>query len=220
MAGEQLAQVSVRGEAVLEVDPEIATFNVTVRVVERKRDDAIRELNSRMEAVRKVFDTFDAALERRETSSMWIQAKVKGRDEKQTGYAATLRSKLVVKDLAAIGDLAGQLGALDDVTLDGPWWGLRPQSDVYRQARQAAARDAVARAGDYAAVLGATLVALIELADTGLLTEGAAVAQPMYAMAMRGGAPSEPPSIDLEPARQTVRANVEARFQMTAPPLG
>ncbi len=211
----------MRGEAVLEVDPETATFAVTVRVIERKRDDAISALNERRAYVRRVFDSFDAALERRETSSMWIQPKVKGRDEKQTGFAATLRSKLVVKDLAVTAELAGQLGAIDDLSLDGPSWGLRPQSDVYREVRQAATRDAVTRARDYATVLGASLVALVELADTGLLTEGVVHAAPMYAMAMRsdGGQP-EPTSIDLEPARQTVRASGEARFQITAPPLG
>ena len=58
--------------------------------------------------------------------------------------------------------------------LEGPWWKLRHDSPVHRQARQEAARDAVVRAREYAEALGARLLGLVELADESLVTEAPA----------------------------------------------
>ncbi len=62
------------------------------------------------------------------------------------------------------------------VTVEGPWWALRPDSPVHRQARLAAARDAAVRAGEYAEAFGGRLGDLLEAADTGLLTVTAGTA--------------------------------------------
>jgi hypothetical protein len=84
--------------------------------------------------------------------------------------------------------------------------------------------EAVQRARQYAGALGARLTGLLHLADTGLLGEPpppfgpAAAAMPLPPGAPARG-PAEPPALQLEPARQVVRAVVEARFTMSAPDL-
>ncbi|HEX8002067.1 MAG TPA: SIMPL domain-containing protein [Mycobacteriales bacterium] len=114
------------------------------------------------------------------------------------------------------------------VDVSGPWWSLRRDSAVYRSARVAAARDAVTRASEYASALGSRVVGLVELADTGLLSEAVAAAGggfPVAAMsapapqAMRSStvAASVPVTLDLEPVHQVVRASVEARFRIAPP---
>jgi len=117
-----------------------------------------------------------------------------------------------------------RLAELELVTVAGPWWSLRPDSPVYREARVAAARDATRRAQEYAAAFGGRLGELIEAADAGLLTSHGGQRAPapgrarMFAAAqMAGGPVNETPSLDLEPVRQSVTAQVDARFAMVPP---
>jgi len=216
------AIVSVRGEARLEVEPEIATLSVTLRVVERHRDDAVARLTKRQAALTALLNEHSDAIERRHTAAMWVNPKIKGRDERQTGYAATLRTTILVADLSVIGELATTLSSFDDASFEGPRWALRDESPVYRDARIAAAKDSLARARDYASALGSEILSLLELADQGLMTE-AVTARPepmLLGGVARGAMHSAPePTLDLEPARQIVRATVEARYRMSAPAL-
>lgn len=98
---------------------------------------------------------------------------------------------------------------------------VRPGSPVYRQARLAAAQDATQRAREYAEAFGGRVTGLVEAADTGLL--GAAQKSPprpeRRALAALASGIEQPdlPEFDFEPARQSVYAQVEARFTMTAP---
>jgi len=106
------------------------------------------------------------------------------------------------------------------VTVAGQWWSLRPDSPVYRQARIAAAKDATRRAGEYAEAFGGELGGLIEAADTGLLTGQAQRSVAFGAMAAGGVArasAAEPAEMDFEPVKQTVTAQVDARFGMLLP---
>jgi uncharacterized protein YggE len=104
----------------------------------------------------------------------------------------------------------------DQVSVSGPWWALRPDSPAYRQVRHMAIADALTRAHEYAEALGAAVVALVELSDTG--TPGGGF-QPMLRAAavpeMAAGA--EPPRLDLQPQPQRVTASVTGRFTMSAP---
>ncbi|HEU0130707.1 MAG TPA: SIMPL domain-containing protein [Mycobacteriales bacterium] len=221
---DETALVSVRGEAVLEVDPELASLNVVVRARDKERDRTLTRLDARSGEVLALVASFGAAVDRVETEAVHIGPELKdGRpNERITGYAAVVRHTVVVVDFTRLGDLTTRLAELELVTVSGPWWRLRPGSPVHRDARAAAAADAVTRAREYAAALGSRLVGLVELADTGLLADsvsGPVPVAPMAAMAPRagGGAPA-PVVLDVEPVKQVVRASVEARFAMTQPP--
>ena len=150
--------------------------------------------------------------------------KPKGDRERVAGYTGQASARVTVRDLSVLGELVARLAELELVTVAGPWWSLRPDSPVYREARVAAARDATRRAGEYAAAFGGRLGELVEAADTGLLTSqwspqaGAPASRAMMAAArMGGGYAGEAPSLDLEPARQSVTAQVDARFTMLPP---
>ena len=113
---------------------------------------------------------------------------------------------------------AGRISDLELCELEGPWWGLRPGSPVYREARLKAARAAVTRAAEYAEAVGGTLTGLIELADTGM---SGRVHMASFSARSRRSPSDEPDGgpavIDLEPESQLVEASVEARFSMTQP---
>jgi hypothetical protein len=86
----------------------------------------------------------------------------------------------------------------------------------------AAARDATVRAGEYAEAFGGQLGDLLEAADSGLLTSDARpeVFRRAMARGRASAAASAQPELDLEPARQSVSAQVDARFEMTRPAAG
>ena len=220
--------VSVRGESVAEGEPELAEVGVSVGARDKSRDETLRRLDERSRAVLALLAAAGDAVERVETDNVRIGPEFKdGKpNERIAGYSAAVRHSVTVTDFTVLGDLVARLAELEMVHVSGPWWRLRPGSAHYRAARVAAARDAVTRAKEYAEALGTRVTGLVELADSGLLSEAVAApsARVMSPMAMapaamsRATAAPEPVSLDLEPVRQLVRASVEARFRLAPPP--
>jgi uncharacterized protein len=212
--------ISVRGEASLEVEPEIAVVWVTVQARDANRHRAVDLLAGRTAAVSGTIKGFGEAIEKLESQPVSVQPVFKDGRGREKVYAYIARGGLTatVRDFAVLGDLVTGLADAELVTVTGPDWQLRHGSPVYRAARLAAAEDATQRAGEYAEAFGGRITGLVEAADTGLLT-----AQPRrtpFAAARAvslGGAADEDPTFDFEPAKQTVTAQVEARFTMTAP---
>ncbi len=207
--------LAVRGEAVREVDPEIATFSVAVSARDRDRQTTLRRLTARVEAVRAVLDGYAEVIEKRETSGLYVHPETKRAGERISAYSGTVATSVTVADFTQLGELLLRLADLDQTTVAGPWWGLRPGSPVHGDARRAAIADAIRRGREYADALGARITGLVELADSGL----SAQETPRYmAMGFRGAADGAgPPVLDLEPQRQTVMATIEARFRISEP---
>ena len=215
--------ISVRGEARLEVEPEVAVVSVTVMAQDKDRRHALDLLAGRTRAVAELVKGYGEAVEKLESGPASVHPVFKDGKirERVTGYVARAGFSVTVGDFAVLGELVPRLGAEEMVAVTGPAWRLRPDSHAYRQVRLAAAADATQRARDYAEAFGGTVTGLVEVADTGLLSEGEVGAASFHAAAL-AGATAEPelPEFDFEPARQTVHAHVEARFTMTAPQFG
>lgn len=222
---DQQPVISVRGEAWLEADPEIAVVNVMVQARDKDRRAVLDRLASRNRQVLDLVREYGEAVEKVESgpASAHPEFKPKGDRERVAGYIGQASARVTVRDLSVLGELVARLAELELVTVAGPWWSLRPDSPVYREARVAAAKDATRRAQEYAAAFGGQLGELIEAADTGLLTsqgwrsQAAAPVSMAFAAARMGGGHAEAPSLDLEPARQSVTAQVDARFAMLPP---
>ena len=213
--------VSVRGEASLEVEPEIAVVWVAVQARDAGRQRAVELLARRSGAVSSTIKGFGDAVEKLESQPVNVQPVFKdGKPrEKISGYYARGGFTVTVRDFAILGELVTGLADADLVTVTGPDWRLRPDSPVYRAARLAAAQDATTRAGEYAEAFGGRINGLVEAADTGMLTpQRGPVAFAARAVSAAGAA--EGPTFDFEPAKQTVTAQVEARYTMTAPQFG
>lgn len=212
--------VAVRGEAFREVDPEIASFAVTVAAHDHDRQEALRRLASRVDAIRAVLDRYRDGIEKRETSGLFVHPETKGAGERVVGYHGSVTTTVTVTDFTLLGELMLRLAGEDQTSVGGPWWALRPGSTAHREARQAAIADALQRAREYAAALGARVVGLIELADAGLggQTQDRHTGG-VHFMAAAGAVPGGPPQLDLEPRRQQVHASVEARLLISEPTL-
>lgn len=214
--------ISVRGEAHLEAEPEIATLNVTVLARDPDRRTVLDRLATRNSQVLDLIKGYGEAVEKLESgaASVYPDIKHKERTERVRSYLGRASAHVVIRDFTVLGELMARLADGELVTVMGPWWSLRPDSPVYRQARIAAARDATRRAGEYAEAFGGQLGGLVEAADTGLLAGHAQQGHQFRAMAaagVGGASAAEPASMDFEPVKQTVTAQVEARFGMLLP---
>lgn len=215
--------ISVRGEATLEVEPEIALVWASVVARDSSRHRAVELLAGRSGRVSDMIKGFGEAIEKLESQPVSVQPVFKdGRiRERISGYLARAGFTVTVRDFAVLGDLVAALAGADMVSVAGPEWRLRAGSPVHSAARLAAARDATRRAGEYAEAFGGRLTGLVEAADAGLLGAQPQPTAFMASRAMRGPAgPDDEPTFDFEPAKQTVTAQVEARYTMTVPHFG
>ncbi len=215
--------ISVRGEALLEVEPEIAIVNVTIEARDRDRRTVLGRLASRNQHVTNLIKSHGEAVEKLESGPASVRPDIRDKKagERVARYLGHASVRITVRDFTVLGELVTSLSEEDLVTVAGPWWALRPDSPVYRDARLAAARDAMVRAREYAEAFGGGIAGLIEAADVGLLTSPGEHGPRFRAMAASratafSGAPPQA-ELDFEPARQTVTAQVEARFAMIMP---
>ncbi|PZG90484.1 hypothetical protein C1I97_30450 [Streptomyces sp. NTH33] len=218
-------RIAVRGEAHLEVDPEIARIGITVTARGKDRRSALDDLTRRNAGIVDLVKSYGQAVEHLETGAFSITPELarRGRGERVRTYRGTVHLTAELSDFTALGELTTRLADLELTRVDGPWWALRPGSPAHRQARQQAVREAVQRAREYAEALGTTLAALVEIADIG--AENARFVPPapggMRAMTAYGApAPQEEAApLDLEPERQHVYAQLDARFTIKPPKL-
>ncbi|WP_330303843.1 MULTISPECIES: SIMPL domain-containing protein [unclassified Streptomyces] len=220
-------RIAVRGEAHLEVDPEIARIGITVIARGTDKRDALADLTRRNTTALDVVKSYGDAVERVETGAFSITPELtkRGRGERIRHYYGRVHITAEFTDFTALGELTTRLADLDVTQVDGPSWALRPDSPAHRTARQQAVREAVQRAREYAEALGTTLTALVELADIGAENAQpyafeAQTARTLRTRSFTGGAhDDEAPPLDLEPQRQHVYAQVNARFTMAPPQL-
>lgn len=219
-------RISVRGTAHLEVDPEIARVAVTVEARGRDRRATLDDLTRRNAAALDLVTSCGDAVARLETGAFTLAPEPSrhGRGERVRAYHGTVRLTAELTDFTVLGDLVTRLADLDLTRVEGPWWALRPDSPAHREARRQAVHEAVRRAREYAEALGTTLTALLELADTGAPADGPEpFGHPGRARSLPFAAASaeepSPAPLDLEPRRQHVRAEVDARFVMAPPRL-
>ncbi|MFF5487735.1 SIMPL domain-containing protein [Streptomyces virginiae] len=220
----EVPRVAVRGEARIEVDPEIARIGITVSARGTDRRTALEDLTRRNNAALDLIKSYGDPVEKLETGAFSITPELTrhGRAERVRAYHGRVHITAELSDFTTLGELTTRLADLELTEVDGPWWALRPTSPAHGRARRQAVLEAVQRAREYAEALGANLAALVELADLG--AENAAPFTPtpgagMRTMAFSATEDAGPPPLDLEPQRQTVYAQVNARFTMTPPQL-
>jgi uncharacterized protein YggE len=206
--------VAVRGEAVREVEPELAQVTVTIAARDKDREHTLRRLAERAEALGGLLDRYAEVIDRRETGRVSVYPEVKRSGERVRAYVGSISTTVTFSDFTQLGEVVMVLADQDQTSVFGPSWSLRPDSPAYGEARRAAIDDALGRAREYADALGSRLVRLVELTDSGL--SGDRGPQPM-AFGMRATGGPQQPQLELDPQRQTVYGAVEARFAISEP---
>jgi uncharacterized protein len=199
--------VTVAGEASREVPPELAVFSVVVSAAGKDRADLLARLTRQATAVGAMLDRFGPAVERRETAGVEVYPEVK-----KKLYRGSVATTVTVTDFEALGGLLAELAAQELTSISGPWWQLRPGSRADAGVRREAVADALRRARDYAAAVGASLSRILEISES----EG----HGSHRMMMRAGSvadTAESAEFDLYPQQQTVEARVLLRVAITEP---
>ncbi|MFB7516138.1 SIMPL domain-containing protein [Streptomyces sp. NPDC056144] len=215
--------VTVRGEGRLDVEPDRARIWVYVTARGTDRPTVLADLTRRNAQALDLVKALGESVEKLETGTLSLSPELgrRGRGERVHAFVGRVRIAATLTDFTALGELVTRLADLDMTSVDGPWWELRPDSPAYAEARRLAVTEAVQRARAYADALGTSLASLLELSDAGLGGTEARMS-PVFAAGPVGYAAEsagEGPSLDLEPQRQTVTAEVVARFTMTPPTL-
>jgi uncharacterized protein YggE len=215
---ERLPIVVARGEAVREVPPEQAVVTVQSESKGRSRESVLERLTERSAAIGAVLDQFTAAIERRESAGLHIRPQLKRRGEEVLAYHGSIATRVIVTDFTVLGDLVLRLGGEELTTVSGPWWQLRPDTRAGAEVRRAAVADALERAAEYAAAVGAQVDRLVEITDAfgeggyGIVAGGGA-------SAFRAKGAEDGPSLELEPELQTVQAQVRVTVTISEPTL-
>ncbi|MBO1335425.1 SIMPL domain-containing protein [Streptomyces sp. VRA16 Mangrove soil] len=221
----QAPRLTVRGEAHLEADPELARIGITITARNTDRRTTLDDLTRRNATTLDLIKSYGEAVEKLQTGAFSIAPEFTkhGRGERIRTYRGTVHLTTELTDFTALGELTTRLADLDLTRVDGPWWSLRPTSPVHAAARRQAVHEAVRRAREYADALGTTLAALVELADIGAEGHPARFDRAMVRMSAAGpytdGIDDNPATLDLEPERQEVHAAVNARFTLHPPTL-
>jgi uncharacterized protein len=207
--------ITVRGEAQLEGPPDRAGISVTVHATGAAAEAVRAELADASQRIRARVDSLGAALAELRSTGLHLAPVFSGRaGTKITGYRGQVSAEVVVGDLDALSDVLHALGSLPQAQLDGPWWSLRPDHPLHREARLTAVADARRRAEDYAAAVGGTVGEVLEISD---LEPGLGGPRPLrMARAMAGEA--DQPDFDLEPAVQRVSGSITVRFRLRPAP--
>jgi uncharacterized protein YggE len=217
------AVISVRGEATLLVDPEVADLTVIVTAHARDRREAFERLVKRNDEVLDLVRSYGDSVDRVESTGVSVAPELRrGKDERIRSYSGAVRVRVTVADIAILGELVARVADLETAVIEGPYWRLRRSSPVYREARNRAVAEAVARARDYAEAVGSRVTGLLELADNGLTSSAVqpraqAPGGVFYGARAAAAGAAETPTLDLEPQQQTIYASVEARFQASQP---
>ena len=205
--------IVVRGEAFREVPPELAVFSVSCTARGKDKDGVLARLTERAAVLRVLLDGYEAAIERRETGGLQVYPDFKRGSERPAAYIGDWNTTVTVADFAVLGEMLPRVALLEQTAVSGPWWQLRPGSQAGAEVRRAAIVEALSRAREYAAAVGARVDRLVEIADEG------AGGNVMPAMAFRGKGADTAASLEFDPQQQTVQASVIVRVTISEPDL-
>ncbi len=181
--------VSVVGTGRVTTSPDVAFLTLGVETTDRTLATAQRENATRSTALR-------ARLAERGLPAREIQTagynvwQDHDRDGEPRGYRVDNTVRLLVSDLARVGELLDAAIDAGANSIGGVAFGLRDEADALHRAREAAMTDARSKAAHYAALAGSRLGDVLSIAEAGS-------APPIQHMrAMRGIAAASTTPID------------------------
>ena len=131
--------VTVRGDAQLEGPPDLATLTLTLHASGDSAEQTRGQLAEGSVTVAELLQGYEAAIERSSTSGVHVAPVFNRRTPtKIIGYQGTFTTQIVVSDFEFLSPLVLALTTLSNSQLDGPWWSLRADNPMYREARLAA----------------------------------------------------------------------------------
>ena len=201
--------ITVRGEAAVRTPPDEALLWITLSALKQSPGEAIGDVAERSERLTGLLNELGVPQSDRSTAGVSVNEEFDHTPEgrRQLGHRATARVAARLADAELIGRIITRASDELGAGIEGPRWYISPTNPARLTAASQAAADAKQRAEAYAAGVGATLGALLVLAEPGVVA-GKGFGR-MRAIAVAGGAPPPMP-IDVEDHQ--VNAAIEATF--------
>lgn len=172
--------LSISATATATAEPDIAFLSGGVVTEAETAEQALRDNTRLMQGVFAALEKAGLAKKNIQTSNFSLQPKWEyPKEGKQyvSGYTATNQVTAKVDNLAELGGLIDAMVSQGGNTFNGVQFDLEDSSKVENQAREAALKEAIARADLYAKVAGYKIARIVTIEDG-----GSYVAQPRQQM--------------------------------------
>jgi uncharacterized protein len=203
------ATVTVRGQATVRTEPDVAVLWVTLSAFEQSPGEALGDVAQRADALGVLFDELGVREADRSTAGVSVAEEFDPptRSNRGLGHRATARIAVHLADPEVIGRAISRASEDLHASIDGPHWFITPANPARLEAARQAAADARRKAEAFATGVGATLDILVSLVepDTGNRPPGL-----MRSAWAAAGAADMP--IDVE--EYEVRATIDATFAL------
>ena len=200
-------RITVSGRAEAEAVPDIATLSIGVETEARTPGEALLENAERMTAVMKRLK--DAGIDDRDlrTSQLgiWPIFAERRQPRETVGYRASNQLTVTIRDIDRLGTLLDQAVADGANSVSGPTFSIADPEPLLAAARDAAVKDAIAKAERMAAAAGVELGEVISISEA----NGGMPILPrqMRAEAMAAATP-------IAPGETTIAAGVTMTFEL------
>ena len=205
--------ITVSGEGEVQVVPDLArlVFNVETTHAELARAQA--ENASRLAAVIASLTSLGVAERDLQTSGYHAQPRHDYLvQDRLVGYQVVNGVRATVRNLARLPELLDAAVAAGANLVHGVQFDVSDKEDALRRAREAAVRDARARAEQYAALTGVRLGPPVTIAEGGRGTPLPYAGRMAASLSMAEQAPPTP----VEPGEQTIRLAVQITYEIRA----
>ncbi len=202
------ATVTVRGQASVRTEPDVAILWITLSAFEESPGKALGDVAQRAEALGTLLDELGVQEADRSTAGVSVAEEFDPpmRGDRGLGHRATARIAVHLADPEVIGRAISRASEDLRASIDGPRWFITPANPARLQAAKQAAADARSKAQAYAAGVGVTLDRLM------CLIEPDTADRPDGARRVSAAAGSRDMPIDLE--EHEVQATIDATFAL------
>lgn len=167
---EDTRRMSVQGEGMVSVAPDMATINVGVSSFDADASKALAQTSGKMDKVMAVVTAAGVAPKDIQTQQLSLHPRWENRsgtrENEITGYEAVNSLQIRVRDLDALGEVINAVAQVGANRLNGIQFGLQNPRPHQDKARKLAIQDAGAKAKLYADAAGVALGDIMHISES------------------------------------------------------
>ncbi len=201
----EFRRMTVNGQGEASAEPDMATLSIGVEVQAKTPGKALSDNAERMTAV--MARLKDAGIAEKDLRTrqlgVWPVYSERNQPERIAGYRASNQLSVIIRSIDRLGDVLDQAVADGANRVNGPSFSIADPEPLLAEARDAAVKDAIAKAERYAAAAGVALGEVLSIDEAG---GGAPILhRQMRAEAMAASTP-------IAPGESSVSASVTITF--------
>jgi uncharacterized protein YggE len=210
LSGDAVPTVTVRGDAVLRVEPDEAVLWIMLTALKEAPGDALSDVSGRSETLITMLDQLGVDKRDRSTTGVSVAEEFDHTEQgrRSLGHRAFSRVSVRLSDSERIAQLLARATENLEARIEGPQWQISLNNPVRLEAARQAAAAARRKAEAFAEGVGAKLGELLELSEPGHQQMRIRQAN---AVGYSGGGVEPMP---VEPGEQEVTASIQATFAL------